>query len=456
VQILQQEFVMSHQKVFGVVLVGLLTGALLGCGSVDGKLFGTGSEAVNTAAYNQAKVFYVSEPRAAANGIRRFSDLKEPWATSGTTTAVKNGDPVTIIANKAYIPLSVASTANSSAADILGNRNTRDVAVLLDVGLKQGVDEEFIAIWYQRDVPVDSVLDFSNLPIFSIDAWNSDVPPYFRIRIIDVRAERNTKTGEVLKQVNSVGSAAVALAGTPAAGIFFSAGVTAAKLILSNDNNRTLLDFTFNLYSPGQAAQAGGMPLGQFKKGGMILLGTPRGAPDDYWDRSFQYDFQRERVQVSGSGPSAPADTPFLMTTVITAETLVPNIVKRRSAAIVTILTNPEATVQEDLSGVLADTSALLQALEVLNVRQDFRKFPTLSSLETLIAKANVSGGRLKSAERDFLLATLRNATGMSYSRFQDYSNWYAQCKSKYKLNEDEKKLSLISDGDQCSFTPAP
>lgn len=437
-----------------VVALGALMALVAGCGSVDGTLFGPGSEAINTPAYNQAKIFYVMERRQAENGVRRFSDLKEPWAEDGTDRAVKNGDPVTIVATKAYIPTSTAGAANSSVADIVGNRKTRDIAVLLDVGLKQGTDEEFIAVWYQRDVPADSVLEFSNLPLFSIDSWNSDVPPYFRMRIVDVRAERNTKTGEVLKQVNNVGSAAVSLAGTPAAGLFFSAGITAAKLVLANDRNRMLLDFTFHLFSPEQAKEAGGMPLGLFKKGGMVLLGTPRDAPANYWDKSFQYDFQRERVQLAGAGPGAPADTPFLMTTVLTAETVVPKIVKRRSAAIVTILTNPETTVQEDLAGAVEDASALLQALEVLQVRQDFRKVPTESSLQSLISKADTAKDKLKTPEKEFLLAALRNATGQTFSRFPDYTKWYRTCKDRYEMKDGEKKLSLKPGAQPCNFTP--
>ncbi|KAF0143538.1 MAG: hypothetical protein FD153_478 [Rhodospirillaceae bacterium] len=445
-----------HWRASRAVALCAVVGVLTGCGSVGGALFGSESEVGNTATYNQAKVFYI-DPQSDGNSIRRFSDLKEPWADKTTTKAVKNSDPVTIVANKAYIPFSITSAAKRGVADIIGNRWTRDITVLLDVGLRQGVDEEFIAIWYQRDVPADSVLDFSNLPLFSIDAWNSDVPPYFRMQIVDVRAERNTKTAGLLKQVNSVGSAAVSLAGTPAAGLFFSAGVAAAKLILANDRNRTLLDFTFNLYAPSQVNEAGGMPLGLFKKGGMVLLGMPRGAPDDYWDKAFEYDFQRERVRVKEKSDTADtADTPFLMTTVLTAETMVPNIVKRRSAAIVKILTNPEATVQEDLSGTLEDAKALLQALEVLKARQDFRKFPTTSALQTLIGKANARGDDLKAAEKDFLLATLRNATGVSFSRFRDYADWYAKCKTNYELEDDQKKLSLKTGAVPCDFTPTP
>lgn len=428
-----------------------VAGFLAGCGSAQGPLFGPGSEVVNTPAYNQAKIFYVNErPQAATH---RFSDLKEPWQDLSKDRAVKNGDPVTIIASKAYIPLSATDPSQSSVADIVGNRKTRDIAVLLDLGVKQGVDEEFIAVWYQRDVPSDSVLEFSNLPIYSIDSWNSDVSPYFRIRIMDVRGERNARTEELLKQVNSTGSLAVALAGTPAASLFFSAGISAARLILANDRNRTLMDFSFNLYSAAQIDQAGGMPLGLFKKGGMILLGMPRGAPVDYWERAFHYDFQRERVQLAGEKPGDPADTPFLMATVLTSETVVPNIVKRRSAEIVKILTNPEATVQADLAGAVEDAEALHKSLQVLSERQIFRKFPTKDSLGELITKADVSKAQIKGAERDFLLATFRTATGQTFSSLENYKKWFDACKDKYNLNQETKKLEIKAN-QTCTFNP--
>ena len=78
----------------------------------------------------------------------------EPHKYETDMEAVDNGDPVSIIVNRAYVPLTLTnSEQNGRLSTLLGGSKTRDIAVLIDFGAKAGDKEEFIAAWYKRDVP---------------------------------------------------------------------------------------------------------------------------------------------------------------------------------------------------------------------------------------------------------------------------------------------------------------
>ena len=428
----------------GLVIPALLA-ASAGC-STGPELFGEGSLAVNTPTYRANRVFYL-EPRdvQGTNGdVRLFYDLVDPVVLSrgaaGRPVAepVENGEPVTIVINKAYIP-----------ADVAGSRldQTRDIAVLVDLGFQPG-KEEFIAVWYQRDVPVNEELSFSSIPVYSLDAWNSDAPPRFRVRLVDVTAERNKRTAELLALSSQVAGSVISLAGTPAAGVAVNIATESAKLVLANDNNRNLVDYEFYFFSAGQLAEAGGAPLALFRKGAMVVTGRPREADETFWDRPLQYDHSRKRLQAwAADAAGQRVDSPYVLASVLTAETLISNLVKQRSALITKILTDSAPAVQADLAGLRRNAEELLRSLQVLEIRQDFRNFPTEAGLEAFLNQASTNEGEIPRAERNFLLASIKNTTGVLRGSAAEYLAWWDSCKVHYTIDTRSKKLKVNGDG---------
>src|SRR4051812_10123003 len=205
------------------VMASLLSGALLlsACGAEAPELIGDRALVVNAPLYRADKVFYI-QPEA----DRRHATLIEPFALTRSDDVVLNGDPVTIVVNKVYLPDSLTD-AKPRVGDAFTRKPSRDIAVLLDVGLKQGTDEQFIAVWYERGVLPGTPLSFENLPVFSQDAWNSDVPPYFRVRVVDVTTERDARTREFLTLASGVATGLSAFVATPAAGLAVSVGARA-------------------------------------------------------------------------------------------------------------------------------------------------------------------------------------------------------------------------------------
>ena len=419
-------------------LFGLLA-ALPAC-TTGQDLFDEGALAVNTPTYRANRVFYM-QPRDVdgPNGDDRlFYDLLDPVVLSRrpqrsqAADPVENGEPVTVVINKAYIPADAAK----SRLD-----RTRDIAVLVDLGFQPG-KEAFIAVWYQRDVPVNEELSFSSIPVYSLDAWNSDAPPRFRVRLVDVTVERNKRTAELLSLSSQVSGSVISLIGTPAAGVAVNVATEAAKLVLANKKNTNLVDFEFYLYSEGQLDEAGGAPLASFRKGAMVVMGRPRDADETFWDQALQYDHSRKRLQLRQAGKAGPrVDSPYVLASVLTAEALISNIVKRRSALITKILTDSAPAVQADLAGLRSNAEALLRSLQVLEIRQDFRNFPTGAGFEAFLNNAKTNEGVIPRVERNFLLSSIKNTTGVVRGSAAEYFAWWSSCKAHYTIDVARKKL---------------
>ncbi|MBT3659637.1 MAG: hypothetical protein HN540_07660 [Rhodospirillaceae bacterium] len=404
-----------------------LCGFLFGCGSQPQKLFGDESLSVNTPVYRGNKIFYGEKFRDEEENSRRWSNLMEPHEYETDTEAVDNGDPVSIIVNRAYVPLTLTnSEQNGRLSTLLGGSKTRDIAVLIDFGAKAGEKEEFIAAWYQRDVPPDEPLSFQYLIVYSQDSWDSRVPPYFRLRIVDVTNERNTRTGELLNQISGAGTTVASLIGSPLLAPVVNIATRAASLVLANEENRNLIDFTFNVFSTAQKGEAGGMPLGHFKAGGIVVLGQPFETDYTFWEDDFQYDFKLRRVQkLNEKANVVPA--PFMIVTVMTAGAVVPNVVKRRSQRIAKVLSDRDA-VRQELGDVIEDAGKLLKSLQTLEFREQFAKFPSKTSFNTMLNQLQVNWAGLPSGERNWLLSVVRSTTNINRSTVAEYVAWNTAC----------------------------
>lgn len=453
--------------------------SLWGCSSLGAEIETLVS---NTPVYNNNRVFYL-EPIAAepeTGSDPRYQKLLYSYEIpqSDRDASIKNGDPVAITISRAYVPFGYTRQTTSIGG------GTRDIAVLLDVAAKPNQDGEYIAVWYQRNVPEGSELTFENLLVYSQDTWDNRVPPYFRLRLVDVSNERNTATGELLKLIgNSTDVTSSLFAG--GIGTSINAGVRAAELVLANQSNVNLLDFSFNLYSTAQIEQAGGMPLGAFRAGGMLLMGYP-GAPSSsqnqrsasaprtadaemaFWEQSYTYD-NRLRRTVHATERSI-VQAPYILATVIRADALVPNVVKERTIEITKKLTDP-AEVSKDIQGLISDTQLLAYALQGYSEVEKFSRNPTRETFAKLVAQLEKTDaattndrGYFPDREKNWFFSILGNASGQRFGTFKLYGNWVLQCADHYDFNfelrrfvvKDKEKATQCEATIRGQSTPAP
>lgn len=319
------------------ILFSGLALALTGCTTVDNALSPDGG-AVDTPLFSSNQIFFLDETRlpdslVEPGSARRFERLMPSYeaasAARGCSTEpsrdtefcnrmVRAPNPVTIIVDRVYIPRNIEQCAinvrDFGRTVSYGISGTVDVAVLLDVDTGENQKEtDFIAVWYQRGVPLGEALNFSQLAVYSNDEWDGTSPPYFRLRVVDVTYERNEATRAFLSEIGTNASTISSIVGGPSAAPMTNLAMRAAELVLANSRNRTLVDFTFNAYPPSVSQRTGGEHLTPFLSGRMMLAGRPCAATptgdwnrrrrnanellaEQYWGRNFFFDRQTSLV----------------------------------------------------------------------------------------------------------------------------------------------------------------
>jgi hypothetical protein len=423
--------------------------ALAGCSTLRGDLGLEDKSAVQTPVFTANKVLFLQSPcvPSAAQPCRseqsRFGNLMEGYqlaadaqagTQSGLRRAVRNRQPLSIVISRAYVPASLKS-CNARASDILYPKG-RDIAVLLDVSTASD-REDFIAVWYQRDVPPDALLTFQDLLVYSSDAWDAKFPPYFRLRLVDVSSERNTALGGLLEQVRSNSSAITGLLGAPGAAPIVGIASLAARQVLAHDKNKALVDFTFQLYGEHLLAESGGMPLGVLQTGGMVVTAPPCGAGNTFWNNDLRFDHRLNRITDTANGSMA---MPYVLATILTADLSVPQIVRTRSAAIMKRLTDPQV-VQSELKGAYDDAGRLMKALEALDTRETFRRRPTKESFATMVTGVTGDWNGLDSVEQGFFLDAFYQITGVSLADGPAYQAWATNCLAVATFNTNSGRF---------------
>ncbi|MDO7837099.1 hypothetical protein Q4610_18810 [Sphingobium sp. HBC34] len=449
---------------------------LAGC-SLHGPLGLDDKSAVRTSAYSANKVLFLNPTtmsKPAQPGVKdelRYAELLEAHQVAADIQAgrtskrrsVLNRQPVSIVINRAYVPATLRQCAKR-LSDIFGKR--RDIAVLLETSTAND-KQESIAVWYQQGVMIDGksaastdsagviggpqpdgTLNFQDLLVFSEDSWNSNFPPYFRMRLIDVSAERNTGVGALLDQIEGSTKAITGLIGVPDSPLIGIAKL-AAKQILGNEENIPILDFTFQLYGSSMLDEAGGVPLGVLQTGGVVVTAPPCGSDNSYWDEKLKFDYTLNRIEdITGE----VREQPYIFATILTSDLAVPSIVRTRSDAIMKRLTDPKVT-GDELLVAQADAAKLTSALSVLATREAFRRRPNKASFAKLVGDA--SAKQIDESEKGFYLDTFYRATQRNLPDFAAYGSWVLNCSAAAEFDAEAgyfKKDKSVNgvDGQPC------
>lgn len=437
----------STLRLLSPALAGLM---LSGCGLLRGTIGLNDVSAVQAPAYSANKVLFLdppSQPLPKDPDPGRFVPLSDTYELArkankdgdvGLRRSVRNRQPLSIVISHAYLPASLKTCAPRLSDIAFGGG--RDIAVLLDVA--GAVDsQEFIAVWYERDVKPGDLLNFQDLLVYSRDAWDSKFPPYFRLRLVDVSFERNTAVGGLLDKVRDSSKAIAGLAGSPEAGPIIGIAALAAKQVLAHENNIPLVDFTFQLYGASLLDEAGGVPLGVLQSGGVLVTAPPcvegGGVNNEYWTNKLQFDNRLNRIV---SEDHTATDQPYISATILTADLSVPQIVRTRSDAILKRLTDPQV-VQSELINARDDAEKLVTALNMLSTRESFRRRPSKAAFSALVQ--DVSTQTLDDVELGFFLDGFYQITGRNLPDVKSYQDWIANCSSAAEFKDEAGRFKV-------------
>lgn len=182
----------------------------------------------------------------------------------------------------------------------------RDIAVILDIVTKASEPVTSMVVYYERDVPGGQMLNFQNLAVFYEDRWDGFTPPYFRLRVLDVKAERNARARDLLNRASNLGAAVTGLVPHPIIPAV-TVAIEAAKLVLGNQRNQVLIDYQVNFYSLDQFRGSGRSDLGILAEGEWLVLGRPRGLP--MWSYSPAPALTDQPWKDVQTGTSIPAES---------------------------------------------------------------------------------------------------------------------------------------------------
>jgi hypothetical protein len=179
---------------------------------------------------------------------------------------INHNEPASVILSRMYLPEDRAWEVKEGLwwrRGLFGSpwycqlcRATIDAAIIIDVWtderlLEDGKPPKPIVAWYQRGVRAGGQLNFNDIVVYAKSQWNSAAPPRIRVRVLDVTGERNREALNGLETANRFGGTIAAMAGNPLAAAAVEAATNAARLVIANNDNRAVLDFTVQFYQAG-------------------------------------------------------------------------------------------------------------------------------------------------------------------------------------------------------------
>lgn len=308
-------------------------------------------------------------------------------------TAFQNGDPLTLIIHRVGLnglaEYRQSSTDSSINKCIRGCR--RDIAVVIDVNAQGGEYQAPIVAYYQRGVPDGGHLQFNNLIIYSQAEWFRQNPPVVRIRMYDVREDKNAELKARLDIAQDASkSIGNYLAGASSIGPAVDLARKAADILIRSYGNRSILDMEFQLY-PAEfsddetfASAISTGPLVVFSEEEAKLTKTAAEPRKGGTLPSFTY--LPDAIQYGGAGiysDGKPHKTPFVVVSLNRFEGTVAASVSRRIQDLSSKFSSAAGVTSSDVDdiGQIYVDSRLAQAID------KFDKEPKTQSLINLVTR---------------------------------------------------------------------
>lgn len=439
----------------GLVSVALLVPL---CGCVPGPQFtGDGAFAANTSqAFRENRVYYLGQevtmPAETAPGtpkdmidVRKLLPVyQQPKVPEDN---ISDGSPLTVLVSSVRIPECVSGPI--------------DVAVVLDLytGMETVDQVTSLVVWYQRDVVGGMTLAFQNLVVFSTDSWNSDSPPLFRLRLVDVKAERNSATVSFLAQTEQLANTFSDVIPSPALPIV-SIAMKAAKLILGNEQNKVIIDYTVQFFGASFVASLNGRAsVASLQRGAWMVVGLPQGQASRFWRSRLVLDQRTEELfderdipptnPPIGKGQASynlGLQSPYITMTTAPYSAQVYGLVQQRSEALMRLLTSKGPRTAEEVTNLSNDLQKSLQTFVLL---RQLRRERTVAAVRAIFTQVRLNRNSVDSAA---LIAELKRVWPTNYADKLQPSidgqsgTWWDTHNSVLEFNRDKYRL-IAKDG---------
>jgi hypothetical protein len=348
--------------------------------------------------------------------------------------SIQDGDPLSVIVSGVRIP-----------EDLSGRR---DIAVILDIATTADSTTQPIVVFYQRDVPGGQMLNFQNLLVYYDPHWDSTVPPYFRLRIIDVRSERSGRTRELLDRSANLGAAISGLFPHPIIPIVTTAS-EAAKLLLANPENRILLDYSVQFYYTNNKSR---IPLSPLRAGEWLVLGRPSKrvlsenayslldggeSPAEFWRQPLYLDRRSGQIRVLST--QKPVPCPYISVIVANQDAQIPKVVMDRSADLFRIVSSQAG--KTDSTQLTSKLQTLNSAIQSFSLQRQVVQYGDGEALKDLIIAATakqaestaLSRGDQQEAVR-FIKSLMSSSTQRQVEGMGGLDKWWSQEADSWRL----------------------
>ncbi|TRW14632.1 peptidoglycan-binding domain-containing protein [Glacieibacterium frigidum] len=159
---------------------------------------------------------------------------------------IGNGDAITVRLHRVGLGGLARFSRQDPRRCVGGCR--RDIAIVMEFNGSTTLQRPIVA-FYQTDVPPDGLLQFSNQTIFSQDEWFFRYPPNVRVRLYDVRDDKDAALRANLETVKRGANLIKSyISGAAIAGPIVDTAFKAADQLLSKPRNRAILDMSFQLF----------------------------------------------------------------------------------------------------------------------------------------------------------------------------------------------------------------
>lgn len=331
----------------------------------------------NTPVYHpENRVFYETRLEPADQHTAQLIPLQhvfeiDPNDPGRENDIIENGNPLSVVLQGVRIP-----------ENMPGGR--RDIAVVLDIHSSGERGLTTLLAYYQRDVPPGQLLNFNNLLVYADPMWDSSNPPYFRIRVLDVKAERNRRTSAVFQKVSNLGAQIGGMVPHPAIPLVTTA-IDTAGILLSNQQNILILDYQIQFYSTEQIVNAGGATLGPLLSGSWFVVGRHRKDDASFWKTKLQFERTTSRLITISDESSTNVPVPYVQMALLKADAQVPKLVLDRSESLLSLLSTPAG--KSDLDSLEIASESLVQAIDIFMLERRLRKYVTIQDVDEIIEK---------------------------------------------------------------------
>jgi hypothetical protein len=380
--------------------------------------------------YSENKVLFVSTP---PHSVCKVLSHGYELPRSNDRDVKQNG-PVGVVLRSVRVP-----------EDLSGDdfNTTYDIAVVIDVVTGAAEHVTSLVPFYQREVKPGQSLNFQDLLVYYDQQWDGFTPPWFRVRLVDVKAERNDRANRLLTEAAKLPGALSGVIPHPVLPAV-SVAIEVARLILSNQNNKVILDFQVNFFSGAQrlGANADLLPL---RIGEWIVVGRPRDADSTFWLKTLSVSSRSGLVFTSDQcRADQTVKVPYVSLALMQADAAVPQHILDRTQAFLQVLDSPvERKNADSLANAL---TALASSVTAYKSERDLKTYGTEYGLRNVIELAKKynqavrdnSPPTLQPAQVRSLLDAANAVTGQAFSSMKDLADWWDKDGSKGHMEKQK------------------